>query len=322
VEKALTDAVAASVEVPLHGIEGALDQAWRSASAAADTLVSRTVTTNVIALACETDRETLEETLERVTNRHPCRAFVVFLGPPREQGELRAELTTRTQRAGGGAAIVHERITLHCPADEVYKLPGLIRPLVDDDVPGHLYWHGSPPADLRDLASLSELAHQVIFDSSTFDDPIVDLGRQQSLESQYNCRVRDITWYRLRPWRRALALALEHAPWDPAESTRVVLHHPDDGRGLAAALMLAEWLRERLRASTTLLTVDDPGTHREPVEVALATGDSFVRVHRMENRRRLEVTVTLADQCLLPTYAPVSLGQPGDLLAAAMDDAR
>lgn len=309
-----------TVPVPLHGIERALEDAWQDANTQSQTPVGRTLSTTLIAVAQRRDEGALDELLERVVQRHPCRAFVVLLDDAPE-ASLEASLATRLGRADT-ATIVHERVTLRCPTDDIGKVAGLVRPLIDEDIPSHLYWHGSPLARSKSIAELVELVDQVIFDSSTFADPVVDVGRQQSLPTRQACRVRDLTWFRLRPWRRALATALEYAPWSPELATTAMIRHSADERGLAASLILAEWLRERLRASTSMQRSDDTIRHCEPIEVCLAIGDASVVLTRNDHEHCLELHVTLADQCRLPSRMTASQGRSGDLLAAAMDDAR
>ena len=309
-----------TVPVPLHGIERALEDAWQDANTHSQTPVGRTLATTLIAVAQRRDEAALDERLERVIQRHPCRAFVVLLDD-QPSATLEAALGTRFGREDT-ATIVHERVTLHCPVDDLGKVAGLVRPLIDEDIPAHLYWHGSPLARSKSIAELVDLVDQVIFDSGTFADPVVDVGRQQSLPTRQSCRIRDLTWFRLRPWRRALATALEYVPWSAELGTEAVVRHSSDGRGLAASLTLAEWLRERLRASTSMQRTEATIGHHEPLEVSLAIGDASVLLTRNDANHRLDLHVTLADQCRLPSRMAASQGRSGDLLAAAMDDTR
>jgi len=309
--------VSAARAVEIHGIERALLASWREIAESSGEGITRTLTANLIAVCADPHRHPdMEQAVQRAVQRHPCRAFAVVGGAD----TLSASLSTSTMRSGLGTAIVLERVDLECPDDDFDKLPGLLRPLMEGDVPSHLYWHGPIDTPGR-IVPIGDLVDRVIVDSSTFSDPVADLGRMQSLTSEHGFTVCDLTWFRLRPWRRALAEAFQHVAWTPEIPTRAVIHHPTDGRGLAAALQLAEWLRDRLRASITLMhgVGEGPPDHHEPVEVALAVGDAFVRVHRMAGSPRLELTVTLADHCRLPTQLPVSRGACGDLLAAAMD---
>ena len=61
------------------------------------------------------------------------------------------------------------------------KLPGLIRPLLVDDVPTILVWFGRPPDDLDVFRPLCELADHAVFDASLLADPLEDTARLTAL---------------------------------------------------------------------------------------------------------------------------------------------
>lgn len=270
---------------------------------------------NLISVIHHSDEERIREARSRLLTRHPCRAFGVLLDE--KHGEITAEVSVETRLLRSCRQMVLEQVTLHANPRDFAVLPGLIRPLLVNDLPVHQYWGMELPEDIDLLGMLGDMADQTAVDSSLFSDPARDLENLDSCRDRL--KIVDLSWYRLRPWRRGLAEAFEHFEWVPDVPTEVLIRHAPTRGATAASLCLGNWLREKLGAQVQLSPGADGDACPEPQQVDLRQGDVHVCVSRQGTEPRLVAAVSLADQCLLPFEVVASRGQPGDLLAAAVD---
>lgn len=310
----MTTLQATAEAVPLTRIPEALAGLWKKCRPeSAEISLSRALTMNFVAVTrCDTE-ECLQETLGDILARHPCRAFFVSVDDTSD--ELTAEVSGESRGRGDCQEIVLERIDLRGAFRGFASLASVVRPLLVNDLPIHLYWATALPPDDRALRLLARMADHCIFDSALLEDPQADRIRIRSSVGEQP--IHDLSWLRLRPWRRALAEALEHLDWAWEVRTEATLRHGHGRGAVASSLLLAEWLEQRLDAETRLEEVEAP-SRRTPEALELRHGDAEVLVSH-DGDSRLKVEVSLADQCLLPFHVPASRGSSGHLLAAAID---
>ncbi len=315
----------------VRGIGAALRSLWRDCcpeEAGGD--VARSLTTNFVMVAAAEAEAEARAALDRVFPRTPCRAFLFLVDGAR--AAVDTEVTAVTRCHGDTRDIVLEEVVVRLPTARLARLPGIVRPLLVNDLPGHLYWRHDWPRD-EALANASvALCEHLIVDSQrgspTFDQ--LELLRDEFPRSQpprnppahseparneparsHGVRVTDLTWLRLRPWRRALAEAFERITWQPGQPTRAIIRHASSGS--ASVVMLARWLERRLGATIDL---DESGSS-DPDHVLLTTGAVEVCIELEHGQ--LAVYVTTDAHCDLPFRLPASRGSEGDLLAAAVD---
>lgn len=300
----------------LARLDSALRELWNEIERQdGERTLSRAVTMNFIGVADADGMPLLREAFTSVLHRHPCRAFLVEIRP--DGAGLQARVAARAKAEGLGRRTVMEEITLQVDGHQFPRIPGLIRPLLVSDVPTHLFWARGLPDNAFALSTMGRLVDQVIVDSSLFEQPERDITRLMALRNLTTC---DLTWFRLRPWRRALAEAFELVGHDPSRPTTVTIVSGPETGARAAAFKLGEWLRARLGAGVTLEPA--PGADPAlaplwPCRVVLHHGAAEMVLTHVPPRLRLDVT--LGDRCLLPYWTPVSRGSRGDLLAAAID---
>lgn len=299
--------------VPVRGIADALRGLWRAAcpeTKGGD--VARALTANFVGCADGDDEIELRETTGRLVRRSPCRAFLVL----REEGtgEPTAEVAATTRCSGALRDIVLEEIVLRVPEAWYPHLPGLLRPLLVNDLPNHLFWCGPWAKGGKRFDLLAPLCEHVVVDSARFQDPMLDLEELDARAGRL-ARLGDLAWLRLRPWRRALAEAFQHVPFTPGEPVQALVRH---GPGPAApAVRFAQWLEQRLGARVELEdTGAGPRGLPEHVEVR---GGGFHVTATDHEQHHLVVSVSTDAQCRLPFTVPASRGHDGDLLAAAFD---
>ena len=272
--------------------------------------VARSLTSNLVVIADAEDAEAVREVVDKVARRSPCRAFLLLLDAAAQPGAATLAATTRTH--GALRDIVLEEIAIRLPATAMPQIPGLVRPLLENDLPNHLYWATRLPADEAMLDDMAALCDHLVVDSRRFGAVARDLDAVQRRRRR-GFRVTDLTWLRLRPWRRALAEAFDRLTWQPGTAVAATIRH--GGNALAAAQLLANWLHARTAAAVTLATADGAALFPERVTVAVGDCELDLAVHGPQIR----VHVTTRDRCDLPFHVPLSRGSDGDLVGAAID---
>lgn len=299
---------------PPADVRGALRAVWRSACDG-DRDVARAVTVNFVAVAAARDAAAVRDATDRLMRRSPARAFLLFVDEARREPE--AEVGAVTRSSGRTCDVLLEEIRIELPPAWFRHVPGLVRPLLIHDLPTCLYWTLYGARELCDDAggfdAMRRLADHCIVDSGRFSSPaaqLADLAARGGAGAPFT----DLTWLRLRPWRRALAEGFERVAWREGLAVEGVVRH---GRGgAAAAILLAQWLEQRLDARIALEETADEG-ELCPQSVAVRFDGCEIRASGGE--KCLTVHVTTADRCLLPLRLPRSSGTAGDLLAAAID---
>ena len=122
--------------------------------------VARSLTINFVAVADAGDAPILAEATARLQNRSPCRAFLLLVDEAADPG--RAELAATTRCHGSTRDIVLEEITLRVPPRAFAQVPGLVRPLLMNDLPNHLFWAKAWPTDERALDAVASMCDHVV----------------------------------------------------------------------------------------------------------------------------------------------------------------
>jgi glucose-6-phosphate dehydrogenase assembly protein OpcA len=159
------------------------------------------------------EREEVEELLEAVVERHPCRAIVLVADRGADTARLDAYISTRCKVSAPGAKqICGEQITIEAQGPAVATASTAVAPLLVADVPVFLWWKDIPGGEDKLFTRLAEMSDRVIIDSASFDRPHADLLRLAEMLKGGELRVSDINWGRLTSWRSLVA-----AFWDVAE---------------------------------------------------------------------------------------------------------
>ncbi|MFN9275012.1 MAG: glucose-6-phosphate dehydrogenase assembly protein OpcA [Planctomycetota bacterium] len=302
----------APVQAEWKRIPDALRSLWRAClpdQQGAD--VARSLAINFVAVAAAAEEDALRDTVDKLLRRTPCRAFLLLLDPAARSGTATLAATTRTH--GALRDIVLEEIAVRMPVTAMAQFTGLVRPLLENDLPNHLYWATRLPADAAHLDAMTAMCDHLIVDSKRFGAVARELDAIQQRRRRGD-RITDLTWLRLRPWRRALAEAFDRIPWRPGTPVTGAIRH--GGNGLAAAHLLANWLQARTQAKVALDPTGGP-TALCPERVALAVGDCDVELATVGAQVR--VSVATPERCDLPFHVPQSRGTDGDLVGAALD---
>jgi glucose-6-phosphate dehydrogenase assembly protein OpcA len=182
------------------------------------------------------------KTLAGLDELHPSRTILLFPDPKRADG-IGVQVDLKCFTIGGSSREV-------CLRGKRTKVPGsVVEPLLITDLPTFCRWRGLPPWGAPELEQLVGICDRLVVDSSEW----------RGLPSAYReferlfdrIAVSDIAWGRGLGWRGRLA-----ALWPDIKAAKSLsVTGPK-----ADALLLAGWLRSRLRKQIKL-------THRSAAEV-------------------------------------------------------
>ncbi|MBL8750284.1 MAG: glucose-6-phosphate dehydrogenase assembly protein OpcA [Planctomycetes bacterium] len=304
----------APVAVPLPKIPDALRGLWRACAAgntnADDGDVTRSLAINFVGVTTAADEGALRGAVERLHLRTPCRAFLLVIDPAATAVTAAVSATTRAH--GSTQDIVLEEIAVRLPESGFERMPGLVRPLLVNDLPNHLYWAAPWPRTEPHFDDLARLCDHTVVDTRSFRAPERELTHVGARRERGQ-RITDLSWLRLRPWRRALAEAFERIPWQAGSPATATIRH--GAAATSSALLLGDWLNARLAARIVRETDADAGSC--PTRVTLRTGHDEVDL--ANETGHVTAHVTTKEFCHLPYRVPLSRGRDGDLLAAAID---
>lgn len=277
--------------------------------------VARALTLNVIAIAEAGDAEALRDITEQLQRHMPCRAFLLLVDDNAE--DECAELLATTRCHGPIRDIVLEQIVLRVRSRDLDRVPGLLRPLILDDLPSHLYWAMPWPGNEQSFDTLAKLCQHAIVDSSRFGNPARELPILKQ-RREAGAQLTDLSWLRVQPWRRALAEAFEQLTWEPDAPVKGLIRHGKTAR--ATSILLADWLHERLSATIAMEPdghADSIGPDHVTLQVALRTGTIDIVIDL--GGENLVTHVSNESHCYLPFRSSAARGNEAKLISLAID---
>jgi glucose-6-phosphate dehydrogenase assembly protein OpcA len=217
------------------------------------------------------------KTLAGLEELHPSRTILLFPDPKRADG-IDVHVDLRCFDVGGPREVCSDVIELRLGGERT-RVPGsIVQPLLITDLPTFCRWRGLPPWGEPELEQLVDVCDRLVVDSSEWRGlPKV----YEELAKLFDrIAVSDIAWGRAVGWRGRLA-----AEWPQVRKIKKLsVTGPK-----ADALLLAGWLRSRLR---------------KPVELS----------HRAA--AQLERVAVDGEPVVPPRGGPPS---PSDLLSAELD---
>ncbi len=278
----------AGADVPLGKVEAELTRRLEAARVDASGPLRRVRMSNLIIYcnrldhACEAEAE-----VPRIVAFHPSRVLLLVVDPAGPAEGVTAGVLVR--RVAADPRLVSEQITLRAGGSAIEKLPFAVRSLLIGDLPTNLWWACSTPPPLASpiLDELAEPAQQMIYDSLGWSEPnravaatSTWLDRFERDDRSGRWRIAsDLTWRRLKAWRRLLSQGLDPsaAPGVLGRISEVVIEHGP--HAVTQAWQVAGWLASRLgwvyQASRVRPNVEIAFQFRTP------TGQVVLRIDRL-----------------------------------------
>ena len=200
----------------------------------------RTSTMTHVVWAPERWLPTARRVLAGLAERHPARTILLVpMGGRRS--DVEAHATVEDFEIGDGREVLSEVVELRLSGDAARHPASVILPLLISDLPAFCRWRGQPDWNGQALAELVDVCDRLVVDSSEW--PGLPGGYARLTELFERIAVSDLAWRRGLPWRVALA-----GLWPGIrKAERLTVEGPR-----ADALLLAAWLRSRLRRNVAL----------------------------------------------------------------------
>lgn len=185
--------------------------------------------------------EVARETLLGLEERHPSRTILLF-PEPRRADSIEQTVSMRCFAVRGlSHEVCSEVIELHLGGKRSQAPASIVQPLLIADLPTFCRWRGEPAWDSPELEQLTRVCDRLVVDSSEWRGLPESYERLAGLFD--GIAVSDIAWGRSREWRGRLS-----ALWPGiAKADTLAVTGPR-----ADALLLAGWLRSRLRREIAL----------------------------------------------------------------------
>jgi glucose-6-phosphate dehydrogenase assembly protein OpcA len=199
----------------------------------------------VLTLVIVTDEEHSAAVMKvagQVAAEHPARILGVVRHRADEPARLDASVRVGQSTSG-------EAVLLRMNGELVDHADSVVLPLLLPDSPVVVWWPGQAPESLAE-DPLGRLGRRRISDAAAAKDTEAALLTQAR---SYTPGDTDLAWARLTPWRGLLTAALDQHP------VTVTGAEVRAERGNPSAILLASWLRTRLRVEVDTHVTRGPG---------------------------------------------------------------
>ncbi len=183
-----------------------------------------------------------ERTLAGLSERHPSRTVLLTPAPRRKDGLDAVVDVRKFTIEGSSRAIGSEVVELTLKGSRAKAPASIVTPLLITDLPVFCRWRGEPDWQAPELEQLVAVVDRLVVDSSEWEGLPEAYGHLCGLFDRV--AVSDVAWARTEPWRARLA-----GLWP--EIRRIGKLEVTGPR--AEALLLAGWLRSRLRRKPELV---------------------------------------------------------------------
>jgi Glucose-6-phosphate dehydrogenase subunit N-terminal domain/Glucose-6-phosphate dehydrogenase subunit C-terminal domain len=194
--------------------------------------------------------------LAGLAEKHPSRTILIVPEPDAGRDAIDADLSVYCfDLEGETRHVCSEVIELHLGGTRAHSPASVIEPLLISDLPVFSRWRGRPSFGSREFEQIVRVVDRLIVDSTEWDDlPAAYAELERCFDET---AVSDIAWRRSLGWRATLATL-----WPGiADLGKIRIEGPT-----ADALLLAGWLRSRLRRDVKL-------EHEEADELRSITAD-------------------------------------------------
>jgi glucose-6-phosphate dehydrogenase assembly protein OpcA len=230
----------------------------------------------------------LESEIPAVVAAHPARILLLVGELKRRDGEMLAFAEVRVHQEEG-RKICCEQVTLYAHQGHVDRLPYAVRGLLIGDLPTNIWWAtpDPPPALAGPLFyELAEEAQQLVYDSQGWLEPHRTMALTASWLEKFERHdpgrwrvASDLSWRRLKTWRRLLSQALDPAtaPGVLESISEVLVEHGP--HAVTQAWQLIGWLASRLNWQVEDARLQ-PGVELS-WKVQAAHGQVSIRIRRL-----------------------------------------
>lgn len=162
---------------------------------------------NLIVLSQDPERATHCEALIRIiTSKFPCRIIFVRTDPSQQADFVRTTSIAQPFSSGENRVLC-DQITIEASHNQCAKIPFLILPYIQPDLPIYILLGHDPATDQIVLPQIQKYANRVIFDTETVDNFNRFSGHILDYLKISPNDIIDMNWTRTKAWRDVLAQA-------------------------------------------------------------------------------------------------------------------
>jgi hypothetical protein len=172
---------------------------------------------------------------------------ILLLPRPDETDALHARVSMQCFPVGGGNHVCTELVELELHGARAEVPSSVVMPLLLPDLPVFLRWRGLPPFGDPTFERLVGIVDRLVVDSREWEGSLHAAYGSLAQHFGEQLAASDIVWARTLPWRESIAGAWPGVA--EANELEVAGPQPD-------ALLLAGWLRSRLRRPVALRQQD------------------------------------------------------------------
>lgn len=201
--------------VRLDAVEGELDRLWQRPDdvGKARPPLTRACRSNLIVLSSSrAEGEQIQRELATLVQYHPCRVLLFVQDDTDGSNSVETEVSSYI---GEDRQLLAEQVTIRAGAAAVRRLTSMVPTLLIGDLPTALWWipQAAPPSSGELFDSLTEMAHQLIYDSFGWTDAARGVVAMADwiISAPSDKALVDLGWNRLNPWRQMLSEALDAA---------------------------------------------------------------------------------------------------------------
>ncbi len=189
-------------EIEILNIHKELSKIWTEEQGLKKT---RATLFNLIVYLPSSERSELFDLIvNNVVNKFPCRLLLVTCDDKSRDNKLNATVSAHTL-GRGNLSIYCEIIRIEVSGKYKERVPFLIIPNLQADLPVYLLWTEDPLMQNSLFPKLAPIATRIIFDAESTGNLQKYSQTVLEVEKQFNCEVGDLNWSSLAPWRKMLA---------------------------------------------------------------------------------------------------------------------
>ena len=150
--------------------------------------------------------ELFDSIVSNVVNKFPCRVLLIASDDQTQEDHLKTSVSAHTIGEGKNA-IYCEIIRIDVGGKYRERIPFLITPNLEADLPVYLLWTEDPSLENPLFPELAKNATRIIFDAESTQDLQRYCKKLLHIEKEYQAEVGDLNWSALASWRKLLAEA-------------------------------------------------------------------------------------------------------------------
>ena len=160
---------------------------------------------NLIVLAQNPERAVhCQKLVELITEKFPCKIIFVRADPDAQSDFSHTSRSLLTVEKGN-TRVLCDQITIEASLTQFHKIPFLILPHIQPDMPVYLLLGQDPAQDKVILPQIQKYATRIIFDPETIENFHRFSQGLGEFSEKLQCDLIDLNWARTKAWREILA---------------------------------------------------------------------------------------------------------------------